>query len=136
MGQQQLLLVILTTIIVGIATTVAITTFRSGADSSNVDAVRQDMLAIGSTSQSFLRKPVAYGGGGNDFGNMSFNDIPFASDSISSDGMTAYNKNGTYVLEFLSTTSICLTATPASSTDGNELHVDIYQSDMEWFDLD
>ncbi len=135
MGQQQLLLVILVTIIVGIATTVAITTFSSGADASNVDAVRQDMLSIGSTSQGFLRKPAAFGGGGNDFTNMSFIDIPFATDSISSDGMTAYNKNGTYTLEFLSTTSICLTATPASD-ESNELHVDIYQSDMEWFDLD
>lgn len=134
MGQQQLLLVILVTIIVGIASAVAITTFSSASDSSNVDAVRQDMLSIGSTSQGYLRRPAAFGGGGNDFTNMTFVDIAFASDSLSSDGMTAYNKNGTYALEFLSTTSICLTATPASSTDGNELHVDIYQSDMEWFD--
>lgn len=133
MGQQQLLLVILVTIIVGIATTVAIATFSSAADSANIDSVRQDMIAIGSTSQGFLRKPAAFGGGGNDFTNMTFVDIAFASDSISSDGMTAYNKNGNYTLEFLSTTSICLRGNPASDAD-NELHVDIYQSDMEWFD--
>lgn len=40
MGQQQLLLVILVTIIVGIATVVAINTFSSAADSANLDAVR------------------------------------------------------------------------------------------------
>ncbi len=136
MGQQQLLLVILVTIIVGIASAVAITTFSASADNANADAVRQDMLSIASTSQGYLMRPVAFGGGGNDFTNMTFVDIAFASDSLSADGMTAYNKNGTYTLEFLSTTSICLTATPASSTDGNELHVDIYPSDIEWFDTE
>lgn len=58
MGQQQLLLVILVTIIVGIASAVAITTFSSASDSSNVDAVRQDMLSIGSTSQGYLRSQL------------------------------------------------------------------------------
>jgi len=50
MGQQQLLLVILVTIIVGIATVVAINTFGAAADSANLDAVRQDMGSIAASA--------------------------------------------------------------------------------------
>ena len=52
MGQQQLLLVILVTIIVGIATVVAINTFGTAADNANIDAVRNDMTAIASLTRA------------------------------------------------------------------------------------
>ena len=51
MGQQQLLLVILVTIIVGIATVVAINTFSSASEQANIDAARQDMLQMAYTAQ-------------------------------------------------------------------------------------
>jgi len=57
MGQQQLLLVILVTIIVGIATVVAINTFGSAADAANIDAVRNDVAAIASGAQGYYMKP-------------------------------------------------------------------------------
>ncbi|MDZ7806938.1 MAG: hypothetical protein U5K71_07465 [Gracilimonas sp.] len=56
MGQQQLLLVILVTIIVGIATVVAINTFGSAADSANLDAVRQDVATIAASAQGYLHE--------------------------------------------------------------------------------
>ena len=62
MGQQQLLLVILVTIIVGIATVVAINTFGTAADNANIDAVRNDMTAIASGAQSYYMKPAMLGG--------------------------------------------------------------------------
>ena len=75
MGQQQLLLVILVTIIVGIATVVAINTFSSASDSANVDAVRNDLLNIAASAQQYYMKPDALGGGGNSFDGISVDNL-------------------------------------------------------------
>lgn len=115
MGQQQLLLVILVTIIVGIATVVAINTFGSAADSANVDAVRQDVAQIAASAQGYYMKPEMLGGGGKDFTNMTFEHITFSADSV--DGTFASNENGSYVLSGGSSTGITITAHP-SSCDG------------------
>jgi len=77
MGQQQLLLVILVTIIVGIATVVAINTFGSAADSANLDAVRQDVASIAASAQGYYMKPEMLGGGGQNFNNVTFDNITF-----------------------------------------------------------
>jgi hypothetical protein len=116
MGQQQLLLVILVTIIVGIATVVAINTFGSAADSANVDAVRNDVAQIAAAAQAYYMKPDMLGGGGRTFTGITFDDIAFASNGISSDGLTAQNENGFYVMT-VSAQSIDVVAHPASSDD-------------------
>lgn len=114
MGQQQLLLVILVTIIVGIATVVAINVFGTSAKSANEDAVRQDVLSIAASAQGWYIKPVMMKGGGNSFENMTFNDIAFSADSVVNAGLTAVNMNGTYVIGTGTATGIPLTAYPAS----------------------
>src|SRR6056297_3557785 len=68
MGQQQLLLVILVTIIVGIATVVAINIFGDAAEQANKDAVRQDLLAASAQAQGVYTRPIMMGGGGGSFG--------------------------------------------------------------------
>ncbi len=115
MGQQQLLLVILVTIIVGIATVVAINTFSSASESANVDAVNQDIASIASSAQGYFMKPTMLGGGGNSFSSITFNDIAFGG-TIQSDNV-AYNENGTYQLSGKSDSSFTVTADP-SSGDG------------------
>jgi type II secretory pathway pseudopilin PulG len=67
MGQQQLLLVILVTVIVGIATVVAINTFGSASKSANIDAVNNDVASIAASAQAYYTKPSMMGGGGNSF---------------------------------------------------------------------
>jgi len=69
MGQQQLLLVILVVIIVGITTIVAVNVLEVGANNSNQDAVRQDLLKAVSHAQEIWEKPVILGGAGKDFAN-------------------------------------------------------------------
>ncbi len=69
MGQQQLLLIVLGVIIVGIAVVVGINVFTASAASSNRDAVIADLTTIGSMAQGFYRKPTALGGGNNQFTN-------------------------------------------------------------------
>lgn len=113
MGQQQLLLVILVTIIVGIATVVAINTFSEAAEGANVDAVRQDLVQIAASAQAYHMRPAMMGGGGQAFTDITFNDISFGADSLTNTDMTAHNSNGTYALT-VAATNLLVAATPSS----------------------
>ena len=113
MGQQQLLLVILVTIIVGIATVVALNVFGTSAKNANIDAVRQDMLSIATSAQGWFIKPKMMGGGGNSFTGMTFYDITFPFKS-SIDSVTVFNMNGTYKLDTSGGSSFTITSFPSS----------------------
>lgn len=67
MGQQQLLLIVLGVIVVGIAVVVGINLFNANAQSSNRDAVISDLNNLGAMAQQFYKKPTSMGGGGNTF---------------------------------------------------------------------
>lgn len=67
MGQQQLLLIVLGVIIVGIAVVVGINVFTASASQANRDAVIADLTNVASMAQQYYRKPSALGGGGNTF---------------------------------------------------------------------
>ena len=67
MGQQQLLLIVLGVIIVGIAVVVGINLFTANAVYSNRDGVVADLTNLAATAQQFYRKPTAMGGGGYTF---------------------------------------------------------------------
>ena len=67
MGQQQLLLIILGVIIVGIAVAVGINMFTASASSANRDAVTSDLANLASMAQQHYRRPGAMGGGNNSF---------------------------------------------------------------------
>jgi Tfp pilus assembly protein PilE len=121
MGQQQLLLVILVTIIVGIATVVAINTFGAAADQANIDAVRQDLATIGAAAQGFYMRPTMLGGGGRTFTDFTFLGlaVPGNLDTDEDDGETLENENGTYT--FTATAQLLtITATPASEAGAGE----------------
>src|SRR5512139_2307107 len=70
MGQQQLLLIILGVIVVGIAVAVGITMFNDSAVSANRDAVTNDLVNLASRAQQYYRRPTALGGGGGSFANL------------------------------------------------------------------
>ena len=67
MGQQQLLLIVLGVIVVGIAVVVGINLFTANAVSSNRDGVVADLTNLAATAQQFYRRPTAMGGGGYTF---------------------------------------------------------------------
>jgi Tfp pilus assembly protein PilE len=67
MGQQQLLLIVLGVIIVGIAVVVGINVFTASSQNANRDAVISDLTTLAAMAQQHYRKPVAMGGGGNAF---------------------------------------------------------------------
>ena len=117
MGQQQLLLVILVTIIVGIATVVAINTFGSAADSANLDAARQDLASIAASAQGYYMKPDMMGGGGNSYTGMTFRNINFAAETVNADGDVATNANGTYTITAASDDVLTVTVDPANEAN-------------------
>ena len=118
MGQQQLLLVILVTIIVGIATVVAINTFGAAADSANLDSVRQDLATIAASAQGFYMKPTMLGGGGRTFDDITFAGmaVPGTIQNPGTDTEVT-NENGTYVITAAAGNVLTVTAT-ASSENG------------------
>lgn len=67
MGQQQLLLIVLGVIIVGVAIVAGIGMFNAGAEESTKDELVSQSMAIGANAQQFYKKPLAMGGGGNSF---------------------------------------------------------------------
>jgi hypothetical protein len=67
MGQQQLLLIVLGVIVVGIAVVVGINLFNANAESSTQDSIVSQGTNIGAMAQQYYKKPVSMGGGGNSF---------------------------------------------------------------------
>lgn len=80
MGQQQLLLIVLGVIIVGLAITVGINLFSSNAQSSNRDAVISDLSNLGSLARKYYISTISLAGGSQSFTGWS---IP---DNLSSSG--------------------------------------------------
>jgi hypothetical protein len=80
----------------------------------NLDAVRQDVASIAASAQGYYIKPTMLGGGGQNFTNITFNDIAFAADSVSTNGLNAINQNGVYVISNGAAGSFDVTAHPAS----------------------
>ena len=67
MGQQQLLLIVLGVIIVGIAVVVGLTMFQTSAVDANRNAVIADLTNLTARSQQYYKKPTSLGGGGQNF---------------------------------------------------------------------
>lgn len=67
MGQQQLLLIVLSVIIVGVAIAVGVTQFKSSAVDSNRQAVIGDLVNLAAKAQRYYRTPEQLGGGTQNF---------------------------------------------------------------------
>ncbi len=93
MGQQQLLLIILGVIVVGIAVAVGITMFSDNAVSANRDAVSNDLVNLAARAQQYYRRPEALGGGGNKFTGLTMAKMTNMAGAASG---TATNANGQY----------------------------------------
>ena len=63
MGQQQLLLLVLGIVIVGIAVVAGIQAFSEGKDKADRDAATSDAMRVISDLQAWKLKPQAFGGG-------------------------------------------------------------------------
>ena len=119
MGQQQLLLVILVTIIVGLATVVAINTFQSAAEESNLNAIQQDILQAQSNANAYSLKPQVLGGGNGRFQGITLQDISIPEE----------NENATYELGEINDDNFEIIAT---SERGFILTATITRDSIDW----
>ena len=94
MGQQQLLLIILGVIIVGIAIAVGISQFGAHSTQANKDGVTSSLVNISANAYQFKIRPTTMGGGGGAYTNYT---IP---------SKMAADDNGTYTLGTVAATSV------------------------------
>ena len=105
MGQQQLLLIVLGTIIVGVAVVVGINMFTTGAVNAERDALIQDVNNIASSAAAYWRKPAALGGGARKFTGVA---------DVTIFGADSSNANGKFTMTVTNETTIQVTATGAN----------------------
>ena len=122
MGQQQLLLIILGVIIVGIAVAVGITMFQDNAVDQNRNMVIADLQNLAAKAQQYYAKPTTLGGGGNTFTPTV---APLTADAAGLAVLagTAFtnNANGTYTLTAVGAASITLHGEGKTAQSDNTL---------------
>ena len=104
MGQQQLLLIILGVIIVGIAIAVGLSMFTAQSVGANRDAIIADLTNLAANAYQYRIRPTTMGGGGGSYSGYT---IPPS---------LATNENGSYSLGTVGTTSVTFTGTSAQYT--------------------
>ncbi len=114
MGQQQLLLIILGVIIVGIAIAVGLSLFSAQSVQSNRDAIINDLNNLAAQAYQYRIRPTSMGGGQGDYASFT---IPTKMKT---------NENGTYNITTAGSTTagIVITATSAQNAS-NTIQVTI-----------
>ena len=90
MGQQQILLIVLGIIIVGVAVGIANQLFDTSAEDSNKDSIASELLHLGMIAQQYFNKPSEMGGGNNSYIGW---EIPSQLDSTTSGMFTIQTSN-------------------------------------------
>ncbi len=113
MGQQQLLLIVLGIIIVGIAIAVGVTMFQSSAVDTNRQAMIGDLANLAAKAQRFYRTPSALGGGSQSFNGFYLSPVDTG------------NANGSYSVTATrpSGTSYVSGSTTAISSDVDSIYI-------------
>ena len=107
MGQQQLLLIVLGVIIVGIAVVVGINLFNANAESSAKDSLVSQGTNIGALAQQYYKKPTSMGGGGNTFAGF---------DSTKVSTALLHSSDANWAIGTGTSTAITITGTPTQYT--------------------
>jgi hypothetical protein len=103
MGQQQLLLLVLATVIVGLATVAGIQAFEQGQTRANQDALTQQAVKIASDVQARVKEPSQFGGYDGSLsdaqGSISLEELGYSTNSDSeyeaADGTCVMGEPGT-----------------------------------------
>jgi len=70
MGSQQLLMIVIGVVVVGIMIAVGMFMFRDQAAATSRDSISNDLVALATASQKYYRRPSTFGGGGQSFGGL------------------------------------------------------------------
>jgi len=104
MGQQQLLLIVLGVIIVGIAIVAGIQIFETQSEESTKDEIVAHCVNIASHAQQYFKKPAAMGGGNGDFSD-------YATKSFQYTKLNS-TQNGNYSISGANSNSITIVGEP------------------------
>jgi len=119
MGTQQILLIVLSVIIVGIAVAVGITMFNTQAQNANRQALVADANNFASQMIAYYKTPTSHGGGGRTFEASLDTMVVW----IGFNGDNTYtNDNGTYTLTRTNASTITIVGTgtePGNSSATN-----------------
>jgi len=130
MGQQQLILLVLAVVIVGVAIVVGIRAFSENSIKSNADAMIQDAVRVANDMQAWKQKPAPFGGQGstqaqtvvqdpNDFTDATFARLGYAPNASGN----YLNLNGRYAISVASADSTVIRG--VSTQYNNEIRVDV-----------
>ena len=127
MGQQQLLLLVLGIVIVGLAVVVGIEAFSENQKKANSDAMVNDGIRIASDAQAWKLKPQAFGGGASasGFTGVTFNQLGYTPNSSGNYD----NLNGEFVVTTANASSLVLTG--SNTVNSNYVRVGVYGTTPE-----
>ena len=116
MGQQQLLLLVLGIVIVGLAVVVGIQAFGENQKKANSDALVNDAVRIASDAQAWNLKPAAFGGGAGAFTGISFEQLGYeTSNNIYS------NLNGKFQMSGVAAGTVTITGCDEQTNFDNQV---------------
>lgn len=119
MGTQQILLIVLSVIIVGVAIAVGISMFNSQAYNSNKSGIAADAQSFATQIVQYYKTPQSQGGfGGEDVDSLDVTDI---SGYLGFDATTnsTTNENGTYTISLDGTSGMpVITGVGSAEKDG------------------
>jgi hypothetical protein len=121
MGHQQVLLILLGVIVIGIAIVVGVHLFTAQAASSNLDSMVSDLQTLRARAHEYYRKPVPMGGGSRSF-------VGLTADAVGIGRLTsqATNDNGTYSIAVSGTdTEVVLQGDGLEDGDGDGVKVQV-----------
>ena len=95
MGQQQILLIVLGIIIVGVAVGIASQMFDTSVEDSNKDSIASELLHLGMIAQQYFNRPSEMGGGNQSYIGWT---IPAELDSSTSGIFVIVNSNKTELI--------------------------------------
>lgn len=108
MGQQQLLLIVLGLVVIGIAVVVGISLFRAHAISSKRDILINETVDMAAQAISYYKRTREFGGGGKSFIGWQ---IP---------SQVQNTINGSYVINAINKDEVVIIATGTEVVTGND----------------
>ena len=136
MGQQQILLIVLGAVIVGIAVVVGMQMMGESAIDANKQGCTQDLLNLATKAQQWFRTPTALGGGGRTFAGITANAAGLAKLTNN-----ATPENGTLEIKTAGDADnlvLQITGTEDADSDGGMmvLSMDVYQDSVGTLTVD
>lgn len=98
MGTQQMFLLVVAALIVGLALVAGIDQFAVGAQGASQDLLRNEAARVARHAQAWFRRPIPYGGGARSFANFELSSINFDSSKIAGVLSVSDQQQNTFLL--------------------------------------